>query len=354
MGFFALISTLECLLKLGAALLIGVFLIDSLVLYGLALFIVSVIVFALYFFIARHRYSECRYKFVKEKQLYKSISTFSGWTMYGALAGVATTYGNTIILNVFFGPVTTAAYAISNQVYHAFQALSNSIVLAFRPSMVKSFAERDYPFLDKLFNANNKLIVYLLLCVAIPIAIEMRTIFQWWLGDTTDETIIFARLFLIYIICIAMHNPVTTIIQADGHIKKYSLLTETTMMLCLPLSCVAFKLGAPSHYAIIILIAVCLMSHLVRLLCLHQQYPSFRLSPYILHIIIPSILIGSATSFILYHIHLAIASPLLRLLIVSLSSALLIIFLVYLFGIDKSERHQITVLINKYIKRKHL
>lgn len=353
MGGYALISILECLLKLGVALLIGIFIVDSLVFYGVALFGVALVVFALYFFIARRRYKECHYQHVKEKGLYKSLSSFSGWTMYGALAGVATTYGNTIILNVFFGPITTAAYAISNQVSHAFQALSGSIVLPFRPSMVKSYAEKDFQYLNKLFVANNKLIVYLLLCIAIPIAIEMRTIFHWWLGDITEETIIFARLFLIYIICLAMHNPITTIMQADGRIKTYSLWTETTMMLCLPLSCVAFKLGAPSYYAIIILISVCFVAHAVRIICLHRYYPSFRLAPYVLSILVPSFCIGIAVSCALLYIHNIFSNPLLRLFFALVASVMLTVTLVYMFGINKMERQQIKTLLNKQIKRLH-
>ena len=154
--------------------------------------------------------------------------------MYSALAAVGMTQGITILLYMFFGPIATAAYAIAQQVFHAFAALSNSIVVAFRPAMVKSFAEKDYTSLNKMFIANNKFILYLLMMVAIPLMSELRIIFGWWLGNVSEEAIIYTRLTIIYMLCFSMHNPVTTIVHSTGQLKYYSLFVDSIVILCLP------------------------------------------------------------------------------------------------------------------------
>ena len=222
MGAFALISLTECMLRLGVIFFIGITAMDGLIFYSIGLSAVAVIIFLLYAFIVHRRYPEYKYCRKIPKETYRSLLAFSGWTMYSALAAVGMTQGITILLYMFFGPIATAAYAIAQQVFHAFTALSNSIVVAFRPAMVKSFAEKDYTSLNKMFIANNKFILYLLMMVAIPLMLELRIIFDWWLGNVSEEAIIYTRLTIIYMLCFSMHNPVTTIIQSTGQLKYYS------------------------------------------------------------------------------------------------------------------------------------
>lgn len=338
MGIFALVSLSECLLRLVVVLLITAVPYDGLVFYGAGLFAVSIIIFILYSVIARHRYSECRYHRHVSKDMYKSLLSFSGWTMYSALAAVGTTQGVTVLLYMFFGPVATAAYAISQQVLHAFQTLSNSVVVAFRPAMVKSYAEKNYDFLNKMFAANNKFILYLLLIVAIPLLLELRTIFGWWLGDVSEQTITFTRLIIIYMVCFCMHNPVTTIVQSTGEVKHYSLCVDSIMLLCVPLCWLVFHLGAPSWSGIVLLIAVCLMAHVVRLIILRRVYPEFRYTPYLCGFVVPALSVAACTSVASYFVSHALTPGLLRVVIVFAVSAVSLVLSVYAIGLSKEER----------------
>ena len=95
-------------------------------------------------------------------------------------------------------------------------------------------AEKDYTSLNKMFIANNKFILYLLMMVAIPLMSELRIIFGWWLGNVSEEAIIYTRLTIIYMLCFSMHNPVTTIVHSTGQLKYYSLFVDSIVILCLP------------------------------------------------------------------------------------------------------------------------
>lgn len=341
MGYFALISFLECLLKLIVAVFITIVPMDNLIYYGAGLTTVSVMVFVIYFGVARQKYSECRYGNVTDKTIYPQLASFSGWTMYGALAGVATTQGNTILLNVFFGPLTTTAFAISLQISHAFQALSNSIILAFRPAMIKSYAEKEYNNLDMLFDASNKFLLYLLVSVAVPIVFEIRIIFNWWLDVVSEETVLFARLFIIYIILLALHNPVTTIVQATGNVKKYTLVVESIMLLCLMIAYIAFKSGYPSYYVIVSLIMVTTVAHVLRLILLHQQYPSYRIGRYLWSFIIPGTIVIALAIGTSSMIHFQADNALTRFLAVFILSPVITLCLAYIIGTNSQEKHRI-------------
>ena len=261
MGAFALISLTECMLRLGVIFFIGISDMDGLIFYSIGLSAVAMIIFLLYAFIVRRRYPEYKYCRKIPKETYHSLLAFSGWSMYSSLAAVGLTQGITILLYMFFGPIATAAYAIAQQVFHAFTALSNSIAVAFRPAMVKSFAEKDYISLNKMFSANNKFILYLLLMVAIPLILELRTIFDWWLGNVSEEAIIYTRLTIIYLLCFSMHNPVTTIVQSTGQLRHYSLYVDSILLLCLPATWLAFHLGASSEISIALMIVMCFAAH---------------------------------------------------------------------------------------------
>ena len=158
MGTYTLISTVECLLKFLAAYLIGLVCFDHLEFYSLGLLLCAVIVLLLYVFTAKWRYKECHYRMCYNKELYKKILSFSGWTLFGSIAGTAMLQGNTILLNMFFGTIATAAFGIALQINNAFNSLTSNMVLAFRPPMIKLFAERQFDRLDNLFCIGNKCI----------------------------------------------------------------------------------------------------------------------------------------------------------------------------------------------------
>lgn len=351
MGYFALISFIECLLKLIVAAITTMMPMDCLIYYGAGLAIVSVMVFAMYFGVARVSYSECRYGKVTDKSIYPKLASFSGWTMYGALAGVATSQGNTILLNVFFGPLTTTAFAISLQISHAFQALSNSIILAFRPAMIKSYAEKDYNNLNILFDASNKFLLYLLVSVSIPIVFEIRTIFSWWLGVVSEETVLFARLFIIYIDLLALHNPITTIVQATGSVKKYTLAVESIMLLCLVLAFAAFKSGCPSYYVIVSLIIVTTVAHVLRLVLLHRQYPSYPIGQYLWSFIMLGTAVIALAIGMTSMIHFHTDNVLTRFMTVFTLSPTITLCLAYLIGVNRQEKLRIRQFVQQLLKR---
>lgn len=352
MGAFALISLTECMLRLGVIFFIGITAMDGLIFYSIGLSAVAVIIFLLYAFIVHRRYPEYKYCRKIPKETYRSLLAFSGWTMYSALAAVGMTQGITILLYMFFGPIATAAYAIAQQVFHAFTALSNSIVVAFRPAMVKSFAEKDYTSLNKMFIANNKFILYLLLMVAIPLILELRTIFDWWLGNVSEEAIIYTRLTIIYMLFFSMHNPVTTIVHSTGQLRHYSLYVDSILLLCLPATWLAFHLGASSEISIALMIVMCFAAHFVRLIILHNQYPSFRYGPYISEIILRGLFVAVCTFFVVYLVHQALHPGIVRLVTVFASSCITMLLTVYFLGLSAKEQqtlcHFLMQRMNKY------
>lgn len=352
MKIYAVLSCIDCTLKFAAALMItligGTY---ALLYYAASLFLISLILLIAYYIVARRKYSECEYHIITEKSLYHKVLSFSGWTLYGALAGTTMIQGSVITLNYFFGPLANAAFAVANNLYNAFNSLANSVALSFKPAMVKVYAERNTTELGKLFYLNNKLILYLMSAVSIPILIEMRTILTLWLGNYTEDMVVYCRLFIIYTTCQVMHHPITTIIQSTGDIKKYFIYVETLMILSLPINIILFENKFPSYYLFITIILCCILSHGTRIVCLKKKMDSFSINRYMSEVAIPGVLIVVFTFFCSYIIHHNINSNLARLAVEIVAAPTLLFLLTFLFGITSTERKGLIHFANSKLKR---
>lgn len=283
MGLYAVITTMECIGRLVAAMLISCFCMDALEIYGIGLVIVAILIFCGYFGFAMLRYKECHFCKVRETDLYRRITSFSAWTLFGSLANVGLFQGNTLLLNVFFGPVINAAYGVALQINNAFVSLCNSVVLAFRPLMIRTTAQKDYERLEFLLLVSSKFIFYLLLLTGGPLFAIMPYVLRLWLGEEilTPEMVTASRLIIIYIIVMMLHHPITIVMQAEGLVKQYHLAAESALLLCLPLSYVLFRSGAPAEASYVSMIVVSTISHVVRLLVLRRYCSWFSLSRYV-------------------------------------------------------------------------
>lgn len=351
MGIFAVISTAESVLKLTAALVIYIIPIDRLVLYGASLLLISILVTISYISIAHYKYAECHYQRPTEKFLFKDLLSFSGWSLFGSIAGVGMSHVNTILINVFFGPLVNAARAISIQFNMAMSSFTGSFIMAIRAPMIKSYAEESYDYLNNIFNLSNKFIYYCLLIISLPIFFEMDKVLFLWLKITDSQTVLFSRLMIVYILIMSLSNPIAIIIQATGHVKEYHISVEIFTLLCAPATYILFKLGYPAYSTYIVMIVAAVTSHIVRLICLKKYFKKFSYSEYIMSFLFPAFLITLVTSFIVFYIHSNITNTLMRIPIVFLSTVSLVSVFVLLFGLSKREISLLKVIIIS-LKRK--
>ena len=338
MGLFALISSIECFLKLFVAVLIGTFYFDKLEFYGIGLFVVGVMVFIMYLVTAGLRYSECHYRKIVDKSLYRRILFFSGWTFYGSLSHMGMIQGSTLLLNMFFGILVNKSFGVALQVNNAFTQLGNSMIMALRPAMIKAYADGQHKYLHKLFNFGNKFILYVLLIVSIPLISEMDFILKLWLKSNSHETVIFCQLMIVYVDCLALQGPITTIIQAIGKIKEYHLPVETITLMCVPVSYFFFSIGAPSYVIFYVIIGICILAQVVRIWCLKRFYPFFSVKDYVCSFLCPSLFIICVAVISEIAIRCCNLNDSMRLFANCFLLPLAIIILVSLVGMNRSEK----------------
>lgn len=290
LGVFAVISLCDCLLKLVVAIILEWFSNNKLEIYGWLLAIESVLVLFAYMIYCIKKYDFCRLTQTNNCSIYKSLLSFSGWSLYGSVAGVGMIQINTILVNIFFGPIVNAARAIALQINNALSTFCNCFVMAIRPPMIKAYAEEDDQFLQKIFILSNKILFYGLLIIAIPLIINMDYILSVWLGNIANDTILFSQLIVIYNIVFVISHPITILVQAANKVKQYHLRVEFFTLLCMPLTYIFFELGYDCYWTFILMIVVMIFAHVVRVIELKKCWVNFSIKRYLVDFIYRAII----------------------------------------------------------------
>lgn len=346
LNYFAIISIIENVLKLIFAFFIPLIPIDSLVFYGLYLLIIPLFSLLLYYIIAKRKYKECSFRFVRDKALYSQMLSFSSWTLFGSVAGVGMNQVNTILTNLFFGPVVNAARAIAIQINSAVSALSSNVVIAIRPKVTSLIADGKNSDALEVFYFSSKFVFYCIAIVIIPLIIEMDIVIDLWLGKRDEQIVLFSQLILLYTFIIALGNPITVVIQAIGKVKEYFIPVEFFTLLCPVVTFVCFRLGLPASSAFFVMALSSFLSHTVRVIILKRYCSSFSIQRYFIELLIPGTIIIIIVSFLLHLISsVEISNFLLKFIVVLLCSIAFTSVLCYWLGLTNKERLYIQELI---------
>ncbi len=353
MGAYAVISSLECLLKLICALCISRIAFDHLVFYGLYLMIIPFIILLVYYTFAKTKYPECKIVEVEDNSLYKDIISFSGWTLFGSVAGVGLNQVISILLNIYFGPLANTARGIAVQIYTAIFSFSGSFLVAVKPAIIKSYADSKYNNVNKLFSISNKVVLYLLTCICIPILIRMNYVLDLWLNIDDPQTVLFSQLMVVYAIIMAESSPITYLVQATGNIKNYHIYVESFTLLCPFAVYFLFDHGSPAYTAFIAMIICLLLSHIVRLICLKNIYNSFSFYEYCSSFLSRGVFVIVISIPCVYALHTFLPQSLGSFILLECVSITIVLLLGYYIGLTKNERERLINIANRFIQHRN-
>lgn len=104
MSAFAYISVLEAVLKLAVVFLLLISSYDRLIFYAFLILAVQVLIRFCYSHYCNKHFEETKYHKVWDKSLFKEMTGFAGWSIFGNLSSVLFGQGLNMLLNVFFRP----------------------------------------------------------------------------------------------------------------------------------------------------------------------------------------------------------------------------------------------------------
>lgn len=223
MSFYAWVSIIESILKLGVALLIQIEVSDRLITYALLLTAVSFVITILYYAYCIRSFSAIRFKYKRDNKLLKEMSLFSTWSLLGNAANVGVNQGASIILNIFFGVIINASMGIANQINAVAGSFVSNFQTAFMPQITKSYASKDYNYLRNLILNSSRYSYLLLFIVSVPIYFNCEYILEIWLENVPPYTAGLTRVIIISMMFNALSGPLWMAVHAKGQIRNYQI-----------------------------------------------------------------------------------------------------------------------------------
>ncbi|TDE08403.1 MATE family efflux transporter [Dyadobacter psychrotolerans] len=223
---FAVISTIDALFKLSIALFISYATpYDKLMTYGFLSALSAIILLIIRRVYCHRKYTETRINFKQhfDKKLFQQMYSFGGWSFFGASSSMISNYGQSILLNSFFGTKVNAAQGVANQVSGQLGAFASTMQKALNPMIAKSEGAGNRQLMLKATMTGSRISFFLLLFFFIPTLIEMPYIFDLWLKNVPEFAVIFCRLLLVRNLVDQLFYNLNSAISAEGNIKKFQI-----------------------------------------------------------------------------------------------------------------------------------
>ena len=350
MDFYAGVSVIDVIFKLGIAFLLPVIGGDRLIVYALLLFAGTVVMAIVNMAFCRSHFVECRFKNVWDKKYFKEMTVFAGWNFFGNTAFALSQNGLNMVLNVFGGPVVNAARGIAFQVNTVLQQVINNIAIVIKPFAIKTYAEGDKKKAFDILYLSSKLYFAVQLLVVIVFTFFTRDIIYLWLGQVPEYVIEFLIIILWYSLVRAIHNPIDILFYSVGDMKYYQLFEGICLSLPVLFAYFALKMGLPFYSVFIIqllieVINLCAISIIAKKVC------ELDLKTYIKRVLNPCFF-----SFCIYFVFFYIARLYSESIFIRLGlafvAAILVLAYMYRIGCIEGEREMIIVAIEGLMKKK--
>lgn len=352
MDFYAYVSIAEALAKLVVVYCLLVMPFDRLITYGALYFCISLSVFALFRYYCIRHFKECHFAFYRDRRMYKEIISYSGWSLFGALAGIAREQGLNILLNIFFSPVVNAARGIASQVNAAASMFFSNFSTATRPQITKYYAQEDYDNMTLLIFRSSKFSFFLLWLVALPILLETPAIIKLWLGQVPDYVVPFTRIIIIITAVDSLSGSIMTLCHATGKIRLYQFTVGIINILVVPISYYILHLGYAPVSVFLVSLVMTVIALIVRLYIAKLLVPAFPLTSFLVRVVMVSLVVGILSACIPLVIFYHCEQNALTAFSVCILSAFSTALVIYVIGINRVEREYLqAVFIKKMLRR---
>ncbi len=256
MSAFAYIAIIESVGKLVIAWAIMITSNDKLIVYSLYMVVFAFIIRTIYVFYCKRHFEECTYHLVFESDMMKQMFGFVGWAFIGVTSWALQTYGFVVLINLFFGPVVNAAYAIAVQVQSAIVAFTNNFMMALNPQITKAYAANNKEYMFKLIFQGARFSAYIMLILALPIFFNTHYILLLWLKQVPEHTVLFVQLIIVLSMFSCLSGTLTTAQIAYGKIRNYQLVVSPIGLLNIPISYLLYSMGFSPETILVVAIVL--------------------------------------------------------------------------------------------------
>ena len=352
MDVYAYIELLHVFLKLGIVYMLTIGHYDKLILYASLVLTVNILIAGIYRFYCVKNYEESRFRYFLNMEVLKPMFGFSIWEILGHFGFSFRTQGTNIVLNMFFGVAINSAVGIATTVQNTLVLFTNNVLVAIKPQIIKRYASGQIQEMMSLIYTSIKTNLLIILIISIPTLYCINDILSVWLKEVPEYTSQFCAIMLSCNIITAFSQIIYTGIQATGDLKKTSVVRNVLYISTPIIAYLLFIIGDLSPiYAFIVIFIAQILQALFDLIILSDKIKIN--SKYILQILVKTLLIVVAISYLINVVARIIDNRLTIFLISFSMSTFMLSVAFYAFVFDGIEREGIAKFF-KMIKTKYL
>lgn len=351
MNFYAFTGILNGILKLIVVLILPFVLFDKLIIYAVLLSIVAAICALVTFTFVRVNFVESKYHLTWNKPLFKDMAKYAGFSTFGNMATAVVNQGQSVLLNVFYGPALNAVRGIALQVNGVVSQFVQGIYTAVTPQITKSYAENDRPYMIKMIYYSTLLTFALIFTIVLPLSLEIDFVLSVWLKKVPEYTDIFVRLVLINSIVYYFATPSVIGIQSSGNVAKIHLYTGSFNLMNLVVVYAMWKNFRMFPYTIFIVQILISFSMLGAIWYLQRSQLNISMRDYGKKVFIPAIVPAFFAAILPMLLHMSLEKGFARFLIVCVVSVLSSICCFYFIGLDRKMRVMVKDLIMSKVRK---
>lgn len=340
MGAFAYISIMDAVLKLLIVYMLVISPFDKLITYSALFLCVNLLDRFIYNFYCKRHFEEVNFSLKIDRPLFKEMSSFAGWSLWGNIAWVLFTQGLNMLLNMFFGPAVNAARGIAVQVQNVIQGFVANVQIAVNPQITKSYAQKDLPRMHKLMFASSKFCFYLLFLIVLPLSFEAQFVLHVWLGIVPDHTVWFLRLIMFIMLTETLANPYIVANQATGKVKVYQAVCGGLLLMIVPVAYIVLKLGGDPESVYVVHGCIAIITQITRVYMMRNLI-DLPMMTYFKKVVVPILLVAAAAFVLPFILHNEMDDGVARFFAVCSLSVVCALASAYFIGTNRHEKDMI-------------
>lgn len=338
---YAYISIFDVCMNLVIALIIQLHGFDRLIVYSCLVVFCNIVTTTINIMFSLKRYPECSFKRRFEKSLFKEMLQFSGWNIMGCAAVTMQNQGLTILINIYFGTIANAARGIANQVNQKVLQFVTGFQTAVNPQIVKLYAQNDLKSLTTLIIDNSIFASFLFLFIAVPVCVETPYILRIWMGKVPDVTKYLVYIIILQTLIQTISRPVVTLVHAVGKMKWVNITAGGALLMILPTSWILAESGANLVTIFIVNLIPWLLETFFEL-WFEYKYIKFPIWSFYRKVYLKVFFVGVLMFISPITVKLLISQDsFVRLVLVTISSVISSVPIIYYIGLNNSQRARI-------------
>ena len=350
--FVSIVEVFTLLIKLGLVLLLTLSDGNRLRLFALIMALVTILTQVAYqFFCYKQDRDIIRWRPNKQKEDYKSVFDFAGWSLFGALAYVGKEQGAAMIINYFFGTILNAAFGLASQINRYAMMFTKGLSQAAVPQIMKSYGAGDSTRSLNLVYTISRISTLIMLIIALPLILCMDDILVIWLKTPPEYTTIFSVFMLINAVVSMLGAGFDVCIQSTGKVKKNEVYSSIIYLSLLPIIFILYKLGLPPYMNVVLLPILTFAIKIMQVIIM-RDLTTFSVKTYLTRTFWPCVLVILLSFLPLFFIRNNWGHSILATLAFILVSVIWTIVCVALWGVTKQERSRILSFVSNKIKIK--